>query len=65
MAQSPFRRALALDSAEKGQRVNGDIDAVLDVSLAPLKVANPALVRWAWQGGVAQRSACARQRIAR
>ena len=46
MAQSPFGRPLVLDSTEKDQRINGDIYAVLDVSLARLEEVNRDPVRW-------------------
>ena len=46
MVPSPFGRALALDSTETDQRINGDIYAVLDVSLPRLEVVNRDSVRW-------------------
>lgn len=46
MAQSPFHRALALDSTEAAGRTSGDIYAVLDVALARLELVNRDPVRW-------------------
>jgi len=46
MVQSPFHRALAMDSTETDQRINGDIYAVLDVALTRLEIVNRDPVRW-------------------
>ena len=46
IAQSPFHRALAMDSTETDQRINGDIYAVLDVALTRLETVNRDPVRW-------------------
>ncbi len=46
MAQSPFRRALVLDSSEAPGPTSGDIYAVMDVALERLALVNRDPVRW-------------------
>ncbi len=46
LAQSPFQRALLLDSTEANERVSGDIYATLDVPLQSLEQVNRSPLRW-------------------
>jgi hypothetical protein len=46
MAQTPFQRALALDSTEAAGRTSGDIYAVMDIALANLELVNRDPQRW-------------------
>ena len=46
LAQSPFQRALLLDSTEANERVSGDIYATLHVPLQSLEQVNRSPLRW-------------------